>query len=155
MLFRSLMSVSSIAMSVLLKEVFKNPGGHAYESWIGFLLEVPSGRPIGVRALFAEPAKALRAISSSVRSSVLATYDGCRDVILSDEVFQEGFAPTVENYSDFALTEGGLVFGLSQGQVGDEACSRMQATVPWNLARPLLNDLGRRLVAAIRQPTIR
>jgi hypothetical protein len=136
------MSANSVVVSALLKAFFENPGGEPDQYWISFTIEVPTGRLVGLSELFVNPAKALVAISTYARATVLATSE-CA-------VFQEGFAPTAENYRDFALTERGLIIGLVLGPV---ACGRTQAIVPWGWVRPLLNDLGQRLVGSIRTPT--
>ena len=144
----TLMSASSVVVSALLKSYFHNPGGEQDQYWVSFTIEVPSGRPVRISELFVDPTKALRVISTSVRATVLATSD-CGALIAADPTFLAGFAPTAENYRDFALTERGLIIGLL---VGGVACGRTQAAVSWRVVRPLLNDLGRRLVAGVRSP---
>ena len=58
------------------------------------------------------------------------------------------YRPTARNYRYFALTPNGLAVGSWL----EEACTRLQATVPYTRLRPYLTSLGRQLVAGVRRP---
>jgi hypothetical protein len=150
-----LISASTVVVSVLVPIRRRAPGGTGGATWLSITVQVPSGAPVGIRDLFAEPSRGLQALATAVRKKVLST-NSCIQASFTDPVGAElnarGFAPTPRNYRYFALAPTGLAVGFPQDQVGGSSCSRVEATVPYAVVRRHLSPLGRKLVAGVRAP---
>ena len=151
---RNLISASTVVVSALVPLLEVLPGGTGGETWLSVTVRVPSGAPVGIRGLFSQPARGLRALAAAVRRKVLATNSCIRASNRGPgrAINARGFAPTARNYRYFALTATGFAVGFAIDQVGGSSCGRAEATVPYSVVRPYLNSLGRRLVAGVRRP---
>jgi hypothetical protein len=150
----SLISASTVVVSALVPVREVLPGGTGGATWLSVTVRVPSGAQVGLRRLFAQPDRGLRALASAARRTVLATN---RCVRASNRgpgraINARGFAPTPRNYRYFALTAQGFAVGFPIDQVGASSCGSVQATVPYGVLRPYLSALGQRLVAGVRRP---
>lgn len=150
----SLISASTVVVSALIPVQELLPGGTGGATWLSVTVQVPSGSPVGIRGLFSQPARGLRALASAVRRKVLATNSCIRGSNRGPggAITASGFAPTPRNYRYFALTAKGFAVGFPIDQVGGSSCSSVQATVPYGVVRPYLSNLGQRLIAGVRRP---
>ena len=149
----ALMSASTVVVSTMYPTLELYPGGNDGSGWMSFTAPVPAGKPVELVDLLDSPAQGLEAIASYVTEHVVATnvcvagsYNAFGSV--SSQISGQGFAPTAENYHNFALTRQGLDIGLGQGQVGAEACGAIRVTVPWPVAQ--FNSTGLSLVDGLR-----
>jgi hypothetical protein len=152
---RRLTAASTVVVSTLIPLLRLLPGGNNGSTWLSVTVEVPSGRPVALSDLFAEPKRGLRALASAVKRRVEATNACIRQSVrdpLAGGLNARGFRPTPSNYRYFALTPSGLAVGLPIGQVGGSSCGRVEATVPYDVLHPFLSQLGRKLVAGVRRP---
>ena len=150
----SLISASTVVVSALVPVLEVLPGGTAGETWLSVTVRVPSGAPVGIRGLFSQPGRGLRALAAAVRRKVLATNSCVRASNRGPggAINARGFAPTARNYRYFALTATGFAVGFPIDQVGGSSCGRVEVTVPYSVVRPYLSNLGQRLVAGVRRP---
>jgi hypothetical protein len=149
----SLISASTVVVSALIPVLEVLPGGTGGATWLSVTVRVPSGAPVGIRGLFSQPARGLRALAAAVRRKVLATNSCIRASNRGPgrAINARGFAPTPRNYRYFSLTAKGFAVGFPIDQVGGSSCGRVQTTVPYAVVRPYLSALGRRLVAGVRR----
>ena len=151
----SLISASTVVVSALIPVRQLLPGGTGGATWLSVTVQVPSGAPVGIRDLFAQPARGLRALATAVRRKVLST-NSCIRASFRDPVGgalnARGFDPTPSNYRYFALTASGLAIGFPIEQVGGASCGSVQTRVPYTVVHPYLSELGRKLVAGVRAP---
>ncbi|MFN2617627.1 MAG: DUF3298 domain-containing protein [Thermoleophilaceae bacterium] len=155
---RRLASASSVVVSVLIPDFFMFVCGNGDgEGWQSVTLRVPSGSGVGIRDLFVDPTRGLRALADLVRTRMLRTNRWVRSVAHNDDPYVRrsylrGFNPTARNYRYFALTIRGLVIGFPTEQVTPPPAGRVRTTVPYSAIRTYLSDLGNALVAGVRSP---
>jgi hypothetical protein len=140
---RRLLSASTVVVSALLpstREVF--PGQHGGDAWLGITVRVPSGAPVTITGLFANPRRGLRVLAMAWKTRIRQT-----SAAPCLRIYPEDYTPTVAHYKDFALTPRGIAVGT--GEV--EACYRLVATVPYRVLRPHLSKLGAALIAGLRR----
>jgi hypothetical protein len=149
---RSLMAASTGTVSVLLDVHFMNAAGaHGYAIWVAVTIDVQAGRRVELNDLLSEPTSAASELAAAVRDQLLANAGDCRGSIAA--WFSSASPSDVARlFSTFALNTSGLLVGVSEGEIASPACGRMLATLPWDTVRPLLNDVGVRMVDAIRTP---
>ena len=153
-----LISASTVVVSALIPVLQVAPGGTGGGTWISVTVQVPSGAPVGIRDLFAEPSRGLKALAGEVKRKVLSTNSCVRQSVINERAFGlaysvHGFDPSVRNYQYFALTARGLAIGFAQDQVGGSSCGPVEATVPYDaVLRPYLSELGQKLIAGVRRP---
>jgi hypothetical protein len=149
-----LISASTVVVSALIPVREVLPGGTGGDTWLSVTVQVPSGAPVGLRGLFSQPDRGLRALASAVRRTVLATNSCVRASNRGPGrvINARGFAPTPTNYRYFALTAQGFAVGFPIDQVGASSCGSVHATVPYRVVRPFLSNLGQRLVSGVRRP---
>lgn len=90
-------------------------------------------------------------VGSSLKAlaAVTATASKAKfDAIGCDTEFGDGVAPTADDYVGTAIGPAGILIGLSQGQVGAEACGTVDLAVPWTAVQSQLSSIGVRLAAA-------
>ncbi len=153
----SLISASTVVVSALIPVRQLLPGGTGGATWLSVTVRVPSGAPVGIRDLFAEPARGLNALAKEVKREVLSTNSCVRQSVNNERAFGfaqdvRGFDPTPSNYRYFALIASGLAVGFRQDQVGGSSCSSVQAAVPYAVLHPYLSELGQKLIAGVRRP---
>ena len=144
---RRLLSASTVVVSALMPATKLYPGGNEGNTWVAVTVRVPSGRPVRITSLFADPSRGLRALASAWKTRVRRTNPRmwpCVRFHLAD------YRPGARRYRHFALTVQGLTVGFWQ----EPACNRLAATVPYTVLRPYLGKLGRRLIAGIRRPRV-
>jgi len=149
-----LISASTVVVSALIPLRRRLPGGTGGETWLSTTVHVPSGSRVGLRDLFAEPSRGLRALAMVARRNLLST-NSCIGASARNPVYARGFAPTVANYDHYALTTTGLVVGFWQEQVGAPTCGSVIARVPYSALRPHFSALGKRLIAGVRRPQVK
>lgn len=141
---RKFLSASTVVVSALLpltRELF--PGQHDGDGWLPMTVRIPSGRPVRVTDLFADPRQGLRVLAETWKQLIRRT-DGAPCLRIYPEIFR----PTARNYHNFALTPSGITVGSWE----IAACYRLVATVPYATLRPYLNKLGTTLIAGVRHP---
>jgi hypothetical protein len=142
---RRLLSASTVVVSALLALREFYPCGGEGEGWLSVTLEVPSGRPVTLAELFRDAeGEGVYALGVAWFRAVAAARDWRLQCVVRDLV---RYQPSLHGYRYFALTPTGLVLAFWQ----EPACRRMEATVPYAALRPYLSDLGRRLVAGVRE----
>jgi len=154
---RWLISSSSVLVSALIPVRENLPGGTATGTWVSVTVQVPSGDPVRVEDLFAEPTRGLEMLARVIRKKFLSTNSCVRQSFENaiPEVhayYAKGFAPTASNYQHFALTTNGIVVGFPMEQVAGPVCYRVAATAPYVALRPYLSELGQKLITGVRQP---
>ncbi len=141
---RRYVSASTVMVSALMpltREVF--PGQHEGDGWLAMNVRVPSGRRVGIRELFASPARGLRALAAAWKEEIRRTR-GRRCL----RTYPNQYRASVANYRTFALTPRGIAVGSWE----IAACYRLVATVPYGRMRPYLSTLGATLAAGVRAP---
>ena len=147
-------SASTRVASFLIpvRELF--PGGNDGNMWMATTVRVPSGEAVTLTDLFADRARALRAIAREARHGVV-TSSRCVARSLADPIVGHLHArrlrPLARNYRQFALAPEGLAFGFYQAQIAAPPCGRISTLVPYDVVRPHLNEDGRALVAGVRR----
>jgi hypothetical protein len=139
------LSASSAVVSALLpatREAFA--GQHGGDGWFGVTVRVPSGDPVGLADLFHDPEAGVRALASAWKARIRATSRGGAACLR----LYSDYAPTLDNYREFALTPRGIAVGINE----DEACYRLVATVPYTALAAHLSPLGQTLVTGVRAP---
>ncbi len=138
---RSLLSASTVVVSALLpmtKEDF--PGQHGGDGWLLMTVRVPSGEPVAITQLFANPPQGLRALATAWKAIIRRTSAApCLHAY-------HALYSAIAQYQDFALTPRGIAVGFSE----QEACYRLLAIVPYRAMRPYLSKLGATLIAGVR-----
>jgi hypothetical protein len=150
-----LISASTVVVSALMPVREVIPGGNGGANWVSVTVQVPSGVPVRIGALFKRPTPALRAIAKAARRNVLANNRCIRKTFwdpIVHALHAQGFMPKPSNYRYFALTPRGLAIGFQIEQVGGPQCGRAVGFVPYAVVRPYLSELGRKLVAGVRAP---
>jgi hypothetical protein len=140
---RRLLSASTVVVSALMPTTELYPGGSLGKGWVAMTVGVPTGEAVRITDLFADPPQGLRALAMAWKAQMRKTR--LWSCIAKDLT---RYRPTARNYRHFALTPNGLAIGTWQ----EEACNRLQASVPYALLRSYLSNLGRRLVAGVRRP---
>jgi hypothetical protein len=140
-----LVSASSVVVSAMLPALELYPCGNDGAGWVSMTVQVPSGRPVSLRDLFAQPGEGLRALAAAWRERFRRQRVG--RVLLHDR--PRDFRADAFRDAFFALTPSGLAIGFWQ----DGPTNRLHAIVPYDAVRPYLSRLGMRLVAGIRRPT--
>lgn len=136
-------SASTGVVSALLpvtRELF--PGQHGGDGWLGVTVSVPSGRRIAITDLFTNAPAGVRALAAAWRSEL----GGAANICV--RLYPARYAPTVANYSHFALLPGGIAVATQEV----ETCYRFVAVLPYDVIRRDLSPLGARLVDAVRVP---
>ena len=136
-----LMSASTVVVSAMLPALELSPCGNEGSGWVSTTVRVPSGRPVGLAELFAQPMQGLRALAKAWRLQ-FARQRVSRALLPGDfraGAFKDAF---------FALTPNGLAVGFWQ----DGPTARLHATVPYDAVRPYLSTLGATLVGGVRRP---
>jgi hypothetical protein len=136
---RRLISASTVVVSALMPATEQYPGGSLGKGWLASTVRVPTGAPVTISDLFANPSRGLRVLAKAWKSHFPRT-DPCIRLHLSD------YLPMASNYRHFALTPRGLAVGFWQ----EAACSPLHATVQYAVLRPYLSELGTGLIAAVR-----
>jgi hypothetical protein len=142
---RRLISASTVVVSALMPATELYPGGSLGKGWLAVTVRVPSGAPVRITDLFATPSRGLRVLAKAWKAQVRRANPEtwpCVRLHLPD------YRPSASNYRYFALALRGLAVGFWQ----EEACNRLQATVPYPILRPYLSKLGARLIAGVRRP---
>jgi hypothetical protein len=139
---RKLISASTIVVSALLPATKLYPAGTEGKTWVAMTVEVPSGRMVGLEDLFAEPSSGIRALAAAWLKRAQRHWAPCIRLV------PERFRPSADNYRYFALTPRGVAVGFWQ----PPACNRVHATVPYEVLRAHLSELGQRLVDGVRAP---
>jgi hypothetical protein len=123
------------------------PGGaHPTTQLTGATIDVTSGAAITPSQLFVGSSlKALAAATTTVTKTKLDAI-GC-NVDQDQDEFNGGVAATAANYVGTSIGPAGLLIGLSQGQVGAEACGTVDVAVPWTAVQTQLSTIGMRLAA--------
>jgi len=140
---RRLVSASTVVVSALLPavhQVFR--GQPASNSWLSITVHVPSGQPVAISDLFADPARGLGVLGTAWRAELRRRYSKCADIYLSL------YRTDATYFRQFALTAAGLAAGVGQMSI----CPRFAATVRYSVLRPYLSKLGARLIAGVRKP---
>jgi hypothetical protein len=147
---RNLISASTTVVSAIIPICARVSGQNgSCQSFISVTVQVPSGKLVTVGDLFAKQRHGLRALAAAFRKRAAAK-GGCLRSSLG--INREWFDPTEKNYRQFALTKRGLAIGWPGFVVDLGACNTATATVPYSVLRPYLSDLGKKLVAGVRQP---
>jgi hypothetical protein len=142
---RRLLSASTVVVSALLPLREFDPCGNDGEGWLSVTLEVPSGRAVTLAELFRDAeGEGVYALGVAWFRAVAAARDWRLQCVVRDLV---RYQPSLRGYRYFALTPRGLALGFRQ----EPACGRLEATVPYSALRPYLSDVGRRLVAGVRE----
>lgn len=145
---RDLISASSIVASALLlvtSDVL--PLQSSGEHWLAVTVHVPSGEPVRLADLFANPDRTMRAIQRRIPRQALTCARGRTRY----------YVPPVRKSTDYALFPRGLVLGFGE----DPSCAGVVAsppfavTVPYRVLQPYLNDAGASLVNGVRPPAFR
>ncbi len=139
---RKLASASTVVVSALLpltREAF--PGQHGGDGWLSITRHVPSGAPVTVTKLFANPNQGIRVLAMTWKALIRNTGGA-----FCLRTYPEHYTATIAHYQEFALTPGGVAVGSWEL----EACYRLVATVPYRVLRPYLSRLGLSLVAGVR-----
>jgi hypothetical protein len=143
-------SASPVVVSALFSEWPQPPRANA-DSWFTFLsvtVRVPSGSPVTIVDLFAEPSQGLRALATAVRRQ----FSSDRPRIFPRSFYRSGLAPKASNYRLFALTTRGLVIAFHAGAIAHPIAGPLKTTVPYAILRPYLSKLGQKLIAGVRRP---
>jgi len=151
---RRLVSASSTVVSYLLPTLELYPGGNDGSGWISATVRVPTGDPVRVQQLFAEPARGLQAVAFAVRK-ILFTNRCVResfDSPIGADEYAKSLAPAARNYRHFALTTRGLVIGFHLGQVAGPPCGAVEALVAYTDLDAYWSSIARRLIAGVRRP---
>jgi len=139
---RRLLAASTVVVSALMPATTLYPGGSHGKTWVAMTIRVPSGEPVMITDLFADPPRGLRVLARAWKTRATSRYGRCVAIVPSD------YRPTAHNYRHFALT----VHGLAVGFLQPPSCNRLQATVPYAVLRPHLSKLGATLVTGVRRP---
>jgi hypothetical protein len=137
-----LISASTLVFSAMLPTVDFN-GSQSGFGWVSLTRRVPSGKPVTLSELFADPFRGGQIFSKAWRGQLRPGARGC---VARDYVGDYG--PGLSYFTDFALTPA----GLAAGPTLDGACNGILATVRWATLRPYLGRLGTQLLAGIRRP---
>jgi CARDB len=140
-----LASASTVVVSALLTAWSQTDPYRASHAWLSATLRVPSGEPVTISELFADPSRGLRALGNSWRKKLRRGWQGC---VARDYV--DNYAPGATFFREFALTPSGLAAGVNI----DGACTGLIATVPYGVLRPYLSKFGTTLIAGVRRPRL-
>jgi hypothetical protein len=140
---RRLLSASDAVVSALMPAMKQYPGGSLGKGWLAVTARVPSGEPVTITNLFANPPSGLRVLATAWKTRFRRTNPQAWPCV---QKRRSAYRPTATNYQYFALTPHGLAIGFWQ----EEACNRLYATVPYSTLRPYLSKLGSTLVAGVR-----
>ena len=133
------------------------PGGNDGSGWTYFTAAVPEGVPLELIDLLADKTVGLKVISTYLKNDLRGRNDCIASAYhdtgplgdLRRATAEKGFSPMAQNYKPYALTKNGLDIGFGQAQLAAEACGTIRGTVPWSMALPLFNAMGRHLVAGL------
>lgn len=145
-------SASSDVVSALIPVTSLLPGGNDGEVWASGTYLVPSAAPVSLQSLFASPSQGMAAMAGLARSAFTAKYSCISQAASSPygDPYVPNWAPTAANYQYWAMTPAGLAIGFVNGQVSDEACGRMEATIPWSELHAYLSPLALQLIGELR-----
>jgi hypothetical protein len=124
------------------------PGGaHPTTQLIGVIVDGATGASIAASDLFV--GSNLNALAAATLTAAKARLDamGC-NVDEEEAEVADGTAATADNYLGTAVGAGGLLIGLSQGQVAAEACGPLEVAVAWSAVQPQVSSIGARLAAS-------
>jgi hypothetical protein len=138
-----LLSASSVVVSALLPALELNFCGNEGQGWVSVTVLVPSGRPVSLLDLFAQPSRDLRTLADAWKSQFRKSDPNESGVV---KLYPEFFGAKAISRAYFALTPHGLAVGF--WQVGPTA--RLKAVVPYTVLQPHLSKLGKTLVAGVR-----
>jgi hypothetical protein len=147
-----LVSASNRVVSALMRVEHYSPGGTGFDAqgWLWTTAEVPSGRVVHLRELFAEPKVGLRWLAGHVNSRLVRT-----NACVRAELRHSG-APRqlldINQYKAFALTPRGLAIAFRSGAAA-APCGMVVTIVPYSELQPYLSKRGASLIAGVRAPT--
>lgn len=141
---RTLLSASTVVVSALMPATELFPGGSLGKGWLAVTVQVPSGTRLQISDLFANPTRGLTQLSTAWKAELRHTQPGTWPCV---QLHLSAYRPIARNYRYFALTPRGLAVGFWQ----QEACNRLQATVPYSTLQPYLSKLGNKLAEGVRQ----
>jgi hypothetical protein len=116
-------------------------GAHPTTQLTAVIIDAASDANIAPSELF---------VGSSLKPLAAATAPVSKakfDAIGCDTGLGDGVGPTADNYLGTAIGPVGLLIGLSQGQVGAEACGTVDLAIPWSAVQSQLSVLGARFAA--------
>lgn len=123
------------------------PGGaHPTTQLTGVIVDSTTGASIAPSQLFVGSSLAALAATTKTVTKTKLDAIGC-SVGDNEDEFAGGVAPTTANYVGTAIGRAGLLIGLSQGQVGAEACGTVDVEVPWTAVQSQLSAVGVQLAA--------
>jgi hypothetical protein len=143
---RRFASASTVVVSALMPAIEQFPGGSLGNGWVAATVRVPSGTPVAISDLFADPSRGVRVLAAEWKTRFRRASPDAWPCV---RLHPSSYRPVPRNYRHFALTPRGVVVGFWQ----EAACNRLQATVPYSVLRPYLSGLGSRLIAGVRPPS--
>jgi hypothetical protein len=152
-----LLGASTSTLSVLLPVTAFIPLGVVQEYWISLTMRMPSGAPVALRDLFAQPTVGLRLLGKAAKRVLLDRNRCVRESRANGAArlaSNRGFEPALIEDDAFALTPTGITIGFAEGGVASPSCGRLDVTVPYESVTPYASFLGLQLVSGTRRARI-
>jgi len=121
-------------LSVLFINFFYLGGAHPGSYYWSTNFDFTTGQELALSDLFAPGSAYLERISENCIQQLVEK--------LEFEIWEEGAAPSEENYQDWALTSQGLLIILDEYQVAPYAAGPQQVIVPYDILVDIIHPQG-------------